>query len=259
MTIRKMGQAWAVAVVVMAGWSHSAALIEWDFNAMVSNSSVPTQTIKTPGVNTTGLRRGAGMSSLGLSRFEGAWGGTLRDSTPYVPPLTRIIADNQDAAFLFDITVGPDFSLSLESIQTPWCGWYDPSGPGGTGGTLYGQWQYSLDNGATAWNDIGGSTGLLPFDRWDWVELDLTEQSALQDISNVTVTFRLLLWGGDHNTQFYFGKDTVLPVPGLTDNFPNTLIIYGTLIPIPEPSAITLIALSGVALLLRRRYKPRLG
>ena len=186
----------AVTSLAIAEGVHAGALIEWGFNNMLSESDVPTQTIKTPGVNTSGLRRGAGMTSLGLSRFEGAWGGTLLDSTPLVPPLTKIIAENQDASFLFDITVGPGFSLSLESIQTPWCGWYDPSGPGGTGGTLYGQWQYSLDNGATAWNDIGPETGLLPFDRWDWVELDLTGQSALQDISNVTVTFRLLLWGG---------------------------------------------------------------
>jgi|GEM_PF-2590456 len=240
----------AVALTtVTTGWLQATALLTWEFSGINSAADTPTLTKDTL-VSTGGFRRGAGAITSGLTRPE-AWGGTGFSGA------TKADSILSDTCLMFDIIVGADVLLSLDSIEAPWFGYQVSGGPGGTGGTLYGQWQYSLSNGL-GWSDIGGETGLLPFGYYDWLSLDLKSYTDLQGITDATVTFRLLLWGGDKqgNTEFYFGKDTVDPLPGLSDTYPNSLTINGTVITlfVPEPSAAFLAIIGAASLLLRRRH-----
>ena len=230
----------AVAVLATAGWSH-AALLEWNFDGIGSNVGYNNQpspiATAEPGVSTGGLWRGGGIGLSGGSTMGKAWGGS---NFLY----TKEEALDNDVCFYFNIIVAPGFTVSLESIQTPWCGSPLQS-------PELGQWQYSLDAGITGWNDVGGAYS-LPHGAYDVITLDLTGETDLSEISGVEVTFRLLLWDGEdgHNGRFSFGTGTTSgpPIP-----WGNSLIINGTIV--PEPSAAALLVLSGAALLLRRRRR----
>jgi len=145
-----------------------------------------------------------------------------------------------DVCFYFDIMADAGFTLTLTSIETPWCGSPQQS-------PEYGQWQYSLDGG-TGWTDIGGAE-TLPHGSYDWVYLDLSGIEDLKEVSGVT--FRLVLWGGESGTngRFSFGTGTA---SGIGPSLPNALTINGIL-NIPEPSAMTLLVFGSAAFLLRRR------
>jgi len=171
---------------------------------------------------------------------------------------TKQQALDNDVAIYFDLIIAPELNLTLESIQMPWFA----KMPNGTSDPeVSWEWQYSLDygTGATGWTPIE-CNDVLPYTMYDWLSLDLTDNEDFEDLSGVTVTFRLLLWGGTNNgnSMVYFGKDNRDPnqlsrhFPNMLTN-PNTIIVNGTII--PEPSAMALLVLSSATLLLRRKRK----
>ena len=228
----------AVAVLATVGSVHGA-LLEWNFDGIPSNvgyDNQPSPTVTAePGFSTSGLSRGDGIGRSGARTMGKAWGGS---NFLY----TKDQALAADVCFYLDIIIAPEVIVSLTSIQTPWCGSPLQSPESG-------QWQYSLDAGTTGWNDVGGEY-VLPHGSYDVITLDLTGETALSEISGVTVTFRLLLWGGEDGTsgRFSFGTGTT---SGPATPWGNSLIINGDVV--PEPSAAALLVLSGVALLLRRK------
>jgi len=245
----------AVFVAAYEGTAHAAALIDWNFAGFTSTSQgvPPAPRSIAPGVSSTGLRKGDAGNPF---RYSGAgdtdsWG-VRGIQNSYAQ------AVQNDVAIYFDLIIAPGTIYSLDSIQTPWFTKM-PSGQEKDDPDVYAQWQYSVGGGT--WNDIGGPEK-PSHTSYDWVNLDLTGYEDLTEITDITVTFRLLLWGGavNGNSMIYFGKDTLGANPASPYypdmlSFPNTLSIHGTVVVLPEPTAMALIVLSGAALLLRRRKR----
>jgi len=213
----------------------------WDFSNIPSQNGYghPAELARpVDGVDTSGLWLGAGVWNTGVTMAH-AWGGHRFD-------VSEADAYSQDVAFYFDVIIAPGLIVTFDSIQTPLYG--SP-----TQSPEKGQWQYSLNGGA--WENIGDEQSPLPHGVYDWLSLDLTGVTDLKEVSNATVTFRLVLWGGTggSNGRFYFGKGTASPIDPTFAGMPNTLTVNGTIV--PEPSAAALLALSGIALLLRRRKR----
>jgi len=243
----------AVAISAMVGSVHAGVLLEWDFDGIPSGNggtgygeSPFAPTWNESGFSSTGLERGEGVGFTGVSMSH-AWGGR-----------NYLAADANEALeekifFVFDVIAAEGFTMSLDSIQTPWYGspLQSPSS---------GLWQYSVDGGDT-WENIGGTRN-LPSEvhgtggQYDWVNLDLKDIDDLQDIYEAM--FRLVIWGGGgasggRNGRFYLGTGTAPPIDSDLKGVDNTLTVWGTFTAIPEPSAVALLVLSGAAILLRRR------
>jgi len=246
----------AVFTTAWAGHVHAGQLVLWDFQTVTAGGAPPQATIQ-EGLSTHGIWFN-GFDDGGASYAKGV----MFHNNKGNHGKNRDYSENNNLGIYFDLIIAAGEPIDLTGLQTPWF-WERPGGKGNNI-EVFTQWQYSITdssgNSLVTWADIGGEEK-MPYDNasggftgyYGMTTLDFSNIDALQGLEDVTVTFRLLLWGGEHNARAYLGKDAKLTPPGL-DYFPNSLIIFGGP-SVPEPSAMAFLVLSGATLLLRRRTR----
>jgi hypothetical protein len=240
-----------------------AQLVRYDLTGLSSSTppSSAAATTVTTGLTASTLTRGPGIVVAGLGNGFSANNWNNTNST--VSPLSATLANAMQTGDFFQFAVSIDFgytasfstldvSLRRSAIAAP----------------MNYQWQYSFDGFSTPgvgfadFNYFGRSSGTAPatVTPYSWMTADVPGQDAGNPISTLdlsgisafqnlaggsTLTFRLFGWGND-------------PTPGADSNTValgrfNGPAIGGIVTPVPEPSALSLLAFGFLALFCKRR------
>lgn len=217
----------------------AATIAGWDFNALpggVGNfgPSPFAATAADPNVSVGGLTRGAGLVTTATGAQRG-WGAHGWDGNA---DAAAAIASGDYVSFTLQAAAGKTLSLSsLDPIQ------YRRSGTGPTSGLL----QYSTG---------GAFTNLATFDYSNsstsggsLSAVDLSSIAALQNVSSSTqVTFRIANYGATGATGTWYLFDVG------ADAGTHDFVVNGTTgVEVPEPLAIALIGIGGIAAVAMRR------
>lgn len=215
-------------VFAVASSARADVLLSWETAGLAGNEASLNSSVTATGLAVSTLTRGAGITAVaGANRFN---------SNQFNNGGTRTIAINGNDYLTFAVTNLVDKPLSLSTLDAFFT-------RVSTGPNTF-EWQYSLDNFATAGVTIGSSFSFTSLSG-SAPQMNLTGIGALQNINpSTTVTFRLYGWGATNNTAGHFA---------IGGGAGPDLVLTGVL---PEPASAALVAI-GLALLGRRRSRSR--
>ncbi len=226
-----------LAGLALASSANGAALLAWDFGTSNGNVATSAATGVDATMQASTLSRGAGMPAF-ASGFEPTRGSfTTTDSG--AAPGTLSAAVTRNSYFQFSAAPQSGIKMSLSSID--FVAWQQNAHASATIGL-----QYSLDGFASAGVDAGSVTSIN--DGWSGTQksIDVSAVSALQDVTQ-SVSFRLYYYGFGGWEQQGLGQ-----ISGANTD----LTVIGTSAAVPEPVGPTVLGLSAMAMLLRRRNTP---
>ena len=232
------------SMIIISAPARADIIAGWDFSPIVSggnwgNSPMTPLTINSNVSITTGLTRGWTVGS-GTSAAA-AWGGNNFDITATTE--AAAITSSDYASFTF--TAQPGYALSLTDIPA-YNIRHSATGPS------TGHWQYKVDGGS--FTDIDGNITWGTVTSASGNAEALVSLSGISDLQNVpagtTVTLRCVTWGATNVGGTWYFND-----PSKTTA--NDLVVEGAVVPVPEPSALIAIVMSGACLLPFARRKQR--
>ncbi len=168
--------------VGLAKPAKAATIMALDTAGLAGNEATVNATTNDPNLQTVTLSRGSGINAVALANAYA--------STAFVVGGNKAAAVSNAECLQFTLEPKTAYRMSLSAINVN-------IRRSGTGPNAY-QWQYSLDNFATAGVDVGavGSYVGTEANGAAMPTVDLSGVSALQNVaSGQKVTFRLYAWG----------------------------------------------------------------
>jgi hypothetical protein len=229
-------------VIILAAPARAEIIAGFDFSAISSGgnwgNSPLTPITSDSNATIVGLTRGWTVGSGTSASY--AWGGNNFSITA----TTEAAAIAASDFATISLTANPGYTLSLSDIPA-YNIRHSATGPS------TGIWQYQVDT--QGWVDIGSAI------TWGSVTtsagnpeplISLSGISALQNVpSGTAVTLRCVTWGATNvGGTWYFNEPT-------SHTTAPDLAVEGTVTPVPEPSALIVLAMSGLCLLPFMRRK----
>jgi hypothetical protein len=234
-------------MIILSTPARADMIAGFDFSAISSGgnwgNSPMAPITSDPNTTVVGLTRGWTVGSGTSASY--AWGGNNFNITA-TTEAAAIAANN---FVTLSLTANPGYTLSLSDIPA-YNIRHSATGP------LTGSWQYKVDGGDFTDIDFGGMT----FTRtWGSITtsagnpepaIDLSGIPTLQNVpAGTTVTLRCVTWGATNvGGTWYFNEPT-------SHTTAPDLAVEGTVTPVPEPSALIVLAMSGLCVLPFMRRK----
>jgi hypothetical protein len=230
------------SMIILATPVHAGLITGFDFSAIASGGNwgnSPLAPIQSdPNTTVVGLTRGWTTGSGTAAAY--AWGGNNFSITANTEALA--IAANNFATI--SMTANPGYALSLSDIPA-YNIRHSATGPS------TGIWQYKVDGGSfvdigspISWGSVTTSAGNAE------AAIDLSGISDLQNVAaGTTVILRCVAWGATNiGGTWYFNEPT-------SHTTAADLAVNGSVVPVPEPSALIVLVMGGLCLLPFARRK----